>query len=321
MSSSEKTPGRVASGSFLRLARAASVVALLSAIWLAPAHAADQEYFKAYTVTGRAHVRVHADDSSVRVVTSDTNQVEFHARMTGSDWGLHIGEPPHVESHQDGDLVELTAQTNWHIVIGASSKHMTVEVRMPKNADLELDTGDGSVELSSLNGNIMVHTSDGGIRAAQLEGKIELRTSDGSIIADGLSGEMRLHTSDGRIRGSNLTGRCEAGSNDGSIQVQGRFDLLNLRSGDGSITARAEPGSQISSAWSLHTSDGSVRLALPKDFKASLDASTADGHISSDLPVQVQGEMSRRSIHGTLNGGGPVLTIRSGDGSIDLTAI
>jgi hypothetical protein len=317
MLSIENTRGRAAYGSFMWLA---TIVALLSAACAAPAQAAD-EYFKAYTVTGRAHVRVHADDSSVRVVTSDTNQVEFHARMEGSDWGLKIGERPHVDSHQDGDLVELTAQANWHIVIGASSRHMSIEVRMPRNADLELATGDGSVELSSLNGNISVRTSDGGIRAGQLTGKVELHTSDGNIIADGLSGEFSLHTGDGRIRGSNLAGRCQAASSDGSIQVQGRFDLLDLRSGDGSITARAEPGSQISSSWSVHTSDGSVHLALPKDFKASLDASTADGHITTDLPVQVQGEMSRRSIRGALNGGGPALMIRSGDGSIDLTAI
>jgi DUF4097 and DUF4098 domain-containing protein YvlB len=266
-------------------------------------------------------LRVRSDDASVRVLATDGDRVEFHATTEGAEWGLMMGRRPKIDSRQAGDLVELEARAHWNgMLIGYSNKRMTIEVRMPRNADLELTTGDGAVELSSLNGNVVVHTSDGGIRAAQLSGRIELRSSDGGITADTLHGDLKLHTSDGRIRAANLDGRCEASSSDGSIQVAGRFDFLDVRSGDGSITARVESGSQISSQWSLRTSDGSVHLALPKDFKANLDASTGDGHISSELPVEIQGELTHRRIHGTMNGGGPAVTIHTGDGSIDLAA-
>jgi len=299
-------------------------VVLFGVLWATdtvPAQAAEN-YDKAYTVTGRAHVRVHADDASVHVITSDSNQVEFHARSEGAAWGIEFGPRPHVESHQDGDLVELNAQFNWHfMLIGGSNKSSRIEVRMPRNADLDLDTGDGSVELSSLNGNVTVHTSDGGIHATQVAGSIELHTSDGNITANGLQGAINLHTSDGHIRGSDLEGRCEASSSDGSIEVQGRFELLDLHSGDGSITAKVEPGSQVSSSWNVHTSDGSVHLSLPSDLKASLDASTGDGRISSQLPVQIEGRMSKHELRGTLNGGGQSLFVRSGDGPIVLVAL
>lgn len=297
-----------------------ALAATLSLSSISLAHAAD-EYFKAYTVTTHPQVRVIADDASVKISTSEDSKVEFHARQEGVEWGLAIGEQPKIESTQNGNVVELRLRAAHRVSIGVNTKRTRVEVRMPRDADLEIETGDGSVELASVNGTITVRTGDGGIRAAQLTGKIELSSGDGSITGDELQGQVRLRTGDGRIRGQRLSGRCEAASRDGSIQVQGRFEELNLRSGDGSISAEVEQGSQISSRWALATQDGSVRLALPRDFKANVDASTGDGHIRSELPLQMQGEVSHRRLQGTLNGGGPFVQIRTGDGSIELAGI
>jgi len=296
---------------------------LLAASFLPQADAAE-EYYKSYTVGAHPRVRVQSDDASVRVLTTDSNQVEFHVRSEHATWGLGLkfGARPHVDSRQAGDLVELTAHLGWSVVIGvADGTRARIEVSMPRNADLELETDDGSVEVASVNGNVTVRTSDGSIKAAQLTGKIDLHANDGSITADDLQGDLKLHTGDGHIRAANLKGRCEAASSDGSIQVAGRFEFLDLRSDDGSIVARVEPGSQLSSTWSLHSRDGSVRLALPRDLKASLDASSEDGHISYELPVKVEGEASRRHLYGTLNGGGPAVLIHTDDGSIVLAAI
>jgi hypothetical protein len=71
----------------------------------------------------------------------------------------------------------------------------------------------------------------------------------------------------------------------------------------------------------VRTGDGSVHLTLPKDFKANLDASTGDGRIHTDLPMQIQGEIGKRTLRATLNGGGPGLYIHTGDGSIELQQI
>lgn len=293
----------------------------LLAVSAAPrAQAAVDEYFKSYKVSPHPLVRVSTDDGSVRVTTSDTSQVEFHAQYAGSDWGIMLGGPPRIESRQEGNTVELNLHVNPSMLIGFSNRRVHIDVSMPRNADLDLQTDDGRVELSSVNGDIRVHTADGAIKAAQLSGTIDLHTNDGSITVDTLAGDVRLHSSDGAIRAANLAGRCQVSSSDGSIQVSGRFDLLDARSDDGSIVARAEPGSRATSSWMLHTSDGSVRLSLPKDFKATLDASTDDGDIRSELPVQVQGELGHKHIQGAMNGGGAPLIIHTDEGSIELDA-
>ncbi len=61
-----------------------------------------------------------------------------------------------------------------------------------------------------------------------------------------------------------------------------------------------------------------MTLQLPETFAADVELHTGDGHISLDLPVSVEGELGHNNIHGKLNGGGKMLTIHTGDGSIRL---
>lgn len=85
----------------------------------------------------------------------------------------------------------------------------------------------------------------------------------------------------GSVGAAHIDGRCRVSSNDGEINVAGRFDLLDVNS-----------------------DDGTINMALPTDFKANLDARTSDGHITLNLPVQVQGDISKSHVRGTLNGAG-----------------
>jgi DUF4097 and DUF4098 domain-containing protein YvlB len=75
----------------------------------------------------------------------------------------------------------------------------------------------------------------------------------------------------------------------------------------------------MTSSWNIRTVDGSIEVSLPADFQANINASTQDGHIRLDVPVTVQGEISKSRVRGTLNGGGPELTLKSTDGSIRIS--
>jgi len=99
--------------------------------------------------------------------------------------------------------------------------------------------------------------------------------------------------------------------------VAGRFDVLQLGTSDGRIEARVLAGSTMASSWDLHTGDGSITLQLPENFAADVDLHTSDGHITVDLPVAVEGRLDgSKNIHGKINGGGNLLTVHTGDGSI-----
>jgi DUF4097 and DUF4098 domain-containing protein YvlB len=275
------------------VAAVAGILALGSA-----ALARGEEVNKTFSVTGHTRVRVETDDGAVRVSTGDIKQVEIRVLYSG----YKLDRDLRVSTTQNGGEVQVAAKTmsgsfwNW----GVRHTSLRVEIHMPKDADLNVRTGDGSVEADSVNGNV------------------EVATGDGSITVQGARGNIRFHTGDGSIEARGLDGRVDASSGDGHINVEGRFDGLNIKTGDGSVTARADAGSRMGAAWSVYTGDGSVDIQIPGDLQADIDASTHDGHISLGLPLTMEGTFSSSRIHGKLNGGGQALTIRTGDGSIRL---
>ena len=59
-------------------------------------------------------------------------------------------------------------------------------------------------------------------------------------------------------------------------------------------------------------------LKFPRALAADVDLHTSDGHIDLDMPIVTEGKIRTNEIHGKLNGGGSLLTIHTGDGSIHL---
>ncbi|MDP9337493.1 MAG: DUF4097 domain-containing protein [Acidobacteriota bacterium] len=300
-------------GAVTRLIAAAALA--LSMVAVVPAAQAE-DVTKSFTVNGRANVRVDTNDGSVRVTSGDPRQVEFHVTYRG----YVLNKDLSVDSRQDGDRVELVARIHGHFGFtwGTRSRELHIEVRMPKAGDLEVSTGDGAVEASSVDGNVNVHTGDGSVKTNSLSGTIVLQTGDGSINANDLKGDIRMHTGDGSIEARNLDGKVNADTGDGHIKLEGRFDSLNIKTGDGSVEARADSGSRMNTGWNIRTGDGSVDMSVPGDLQANIDASTGDGHISLGMPVTVEGSFSNSQIHGKMNGGGQPLVIHTSDGSIRL---
>lgn len=276
-------------------------IALLGLGLAAPGMVQAEEVTKTFTVAGHARVRVQTDDGAVRVSTGDIKQVEIRVDYTG----YKLDRDLRVSTSQNGDAVEVTAKTSGGSWFNFGVRHtsLRVEVHMPKDADLDVNTGDGSVEADSINGNL------------------DVRTGDGHITVQGARGSIRLHTGDGHIEGRELDGRADITTGDGHVNVEGRFDALNIKTGDGSVTARASKGSTVSAPWNIHTGDGNVDLELPGELQANLDASTHDGRISLGIPVMVEGTFSSTKIFGKMNGGGQPIVVRTGDGSIHLNKV
>ena len=278
----------------MRLTAPLFTLALVAAL-AAPALA--DEWSRSFPVTAHPGLRVDTNDGRVTLTTWDRPEIVVHVTTRG--W--HIGDHFDVSAEQRDGEVFVQGRSRPSFGIGFGVYWAQIDISLPRQADVDIRTGDGSVDLGPL------------------EGHVKVWTGDGHIVARDLKGDLVLHTGDGGIDALDLDGRLDAASGDGHIAVRGRFESLNLESGDGRIVAEAMDGSALRSAWTLHTGDGGLTLRVPTGLKANLEASTGDGSISVDMPVQIEAVYRpSRYLHGTLNGGGPLLRLHSGDGSIRL---
>ncbi len=275
------------------LARIAPAALLVLAI---PALARADEWKHEYPLTGRPSVVLRASDAGIQVETWD--QARIAVRVVTTGWRIGPGAVE-VEDRVTGNHVEVTVREPiLHLSLGFDHRRILLEVMVPPGIDLDAQTSDGSILLPAL------------------EGTIRARTSDGSITLDRAKGTFQLSTSDGRIVARGVDGALDARSSDGSLAIDGRFDLLRLSTSDGGIHADVAPGSKLKTGWSLSTSDGSMVLRLPPDLAADLEAHVGDGQINMDFPITTQGRVSRHDLRASLNGGGPLLSLRTTDGSI-----
>ena len=168
------------------------------------------------------------------------------------------------------------------------------------SANLRARTSGGSIRLEEIKGNAEVDTSGGGIDGDSITGRLEARTSGGSIRLERVGGDLLAHTSGGSIRIEDAGGRVDAKTSGGSVEVT--FAKANARGGE------------------LETSGGGVTVRLDRSANLNLEASASAGSVSTDLPIQVVGTISKSRLSGTLGSGGETLRLHSDGGPVRIEA-
>jgi len=274
------------------------------------------EWAKTFSLEHSAKVHVETSDANIRVTAADVTAVE--ARVTTKGWKIG-GDGINITDRQTGDQVEIEVRFPHHpFRINWRNRSVDIEIRVPRTADLDLHTGDGNVVLQGVSGTMILRTGDGNLNLSELRGALKAETGDGNIDMRDVKGEVALHTGDGRIDVSSMDGSLRAETGDGRVRISGRFDVLEVKTGDGGIEAMANEGSKLESNWRLNTGDGNLTLRVPATIAADVELHTSDGSIDFDLPVTVSGRVGKNDLRGQINGGGKLLSLRTGDGSIRL---
>lgn len=280
-----------------------------------PADSTD-EWTKTFNVERAARLRVETSDANIRVIAWEGATVQ--ARITTKGWKIGA-DGINIVDRQTGDQIDIEVrfprhafQMNWR------NRRVDIEIKVPRTADLDLHTGDGNVDVQGVKGTLLLRSGDGNLKLSELEGKVNANTGDGNIEMRDVRGDVSLHTGDGRIDVVAADGSLRAETGDGRVTINGRFDLLDVKTGDGGIDAVANEGSKLESEWRLNTGDGNLSLRVPATIAADVELHTSDGDINLDMPVTVSGRTGNRHVRGQINGGGKLLSLRTGDGSIRL---
>ena len=178
----------------------------------------------------------------------------------------------------------------------------------------------------------------GNIDIKVFKGNAALRTSGGTIVLEGGTGDVKAKTSGGNIQMMDVMGaingetsggtvtlrRCKGGADlktaGGSIEVENDGPVLAKTSG-GSIRCQLqEVVSRQSLLLDLETTGGSINVSLVPDIAATVEARVLGGSVTTEFPVAAEttGTVKPDQLHGTINGGGPLLRLFSVGGNVIL---
>ncbi len=199
----------------------------------------------------------------------------------------------------------------------------SISVTSTKGGKVSASTGGGSISISDAQQAVMVDTGGGSIDIKQCGSDVHAATGGGSIDVGEVAGGARLSTGGGSIRLTSARGPVTASTGGGSIQLYRLMSGARAETGAGSVTAEFLG---VTSDSLLQTSFGDVVVYIGPQAKVTVRATIdmANGQkIRSDFPelkiTSEGGDYGPRSYsaEGAINGGGPVLRVRTTSGNID----
>ena len=210
---------------------------------------------------------------------------------------------------------------------------LTIEV--PRGGSLELRHGFGDVAAADLEADLDLDTDAGALEVRNVRGAVTLDTGSGGAEVSGVRGDLDVDTGSGEVSLRDCDGqqaRVDTGS--GDVRVEGlRCRSLELDTGSGAVRARgvsADEGTIDTGSgdvvlqmdrlgdgrFEVDTGSGDVELALPADASARIVADTGSGGVESEVPGARFEKRDDGTREMTLGGGGAHISLDTGSGSV-----
>ena len=271
---------------------------------------------ESFSVSGDTDLEVQTSGGSIQVYGTERGEVrvEMYVRKRGKyvDPGEADLDEWDISINKQGSKVYAVAERKGNRRWGRNSYSISFAVYAPRNTETDLRTSGGSIRLESLAGTQIARTSGGSMRAENIDGDLNLRTSGGTIRIADIQGNIEAKTSGGSIDVGKAIGDVTAHTSGGSITIEGVSGNLSARTSGGSIRAYFD---ELGDEIDLSTSGGSIRVTVPKG--AGLDVDLRGNRVNTELQ-NFSGSSKRRSLEGSLNGGGTSLRARTSGGSVTL---
>jgi hypothetical protein len=275
--------------------------------------------------SGEFSINVPRDTGLVKIETEggniDTTGVSGRVEAESGGGSLHlddIGGGVHAETG-GGSINVGTITGDMSLHTGGGS----IQVQHA-NGKLIAETGGGSVEIMSATDAASIETGGGSIEVRQCNGKVKAETGGGNIDLGDIAGPAELETGGGTIHLASAKGHVQAQTGGGGIELYG-VPSARVETGAGGIVVKLVKTAAPPTNSTLETSAGDITVYLAADVAISVRASVdlGNGHrITSEFPdIHIASEGDKwgprsLSAEGKLNGGGPVLKVRTTTGDI-----
>jgi DUF4097 and DUF4098 domain-containing protein YvlB len=225
-------------------------------------------------------------------VSAETGGGSINVGTVSGDLGLHTGGGPIEVHHANGKIVA--------------------------------ETGGGAVTIQSGAQGATIETGGGSIEVRQCNGKVKVSTGGGSVDLSDIGGPAEIDTGGGSIRLTSAKGHVHAETGGGGIELYG-VPSARAETGAGGITVKLVNTGAERTDSELETGAGDITVYIAADVAVNVRASVDMGnghHITSDFSdIHIGSEGDKwgpktLTAEGRLNGGGPVLKVRTSSGDI-----
>jgi DUF4097 and DUF4098 domain-containing protein YvlB len=228
---------------------------------------------KTFQTTPGKKLNVSADAGDVIVTVWDKSEV--YIKVTGND---NAADKYDYTFNSTSDEVTVTAEKkggwNWF-----SNISIKIEVKVPKNFNINANTSGGDIKVGGVNGGIY------------------LKTSGGDIWGDRFEGNFFAHTSGGDINLFCSNAKIEASTSGGDIEL----DYTGVAHG-----------------IELKTSGGDIDVRVPADFDAEAELKTSGGDVDCNLVLNNVTKLSETKIVANINKGGKPLIAATSGGDVSV---
>ncbi len=280
---------------------------------------------RARDFSGEFRIEVPREIGLVKIETEggnvDTTSIAGRVEAESGGGSIHlddIGAGAHAETGGGSiDVGTIGGDIRLETGGGSISVHHA-------NGKLMAETGGGSIAIMSASQDASVETGGGGVQVRQCSGKIKVSTGGGSVDLGDIGGPANIETGGGSIHLASAKGSVEAHTGGGGIELYG-VPSARAETGAGGIVVKLVKTEATPGNSSLETSAGDITVYIASDVAVSVQANVDLGsghHITSDFPdIHISNEGDKWgprtiSAEGKLNGGGPVLKVRTTTGDI-----
>jgi DUF4097 and DUF4098 domain-containing protein YvlB len=194
----------------------------------------------------------------VEVTTADRQESTIVA--DGSQKALDA-----IEIGLEGNRLRITEQRKglFNLILG-NNDSVSLKVQIPHHSRVEIGTAAADATLDGHFERVVYKSASGDLRlSGEVDGDVETKTVSGDVRLGHVAGSLNVNT---------VSGDCVTESADGPVVVK-------------SISGDLRVGGLREGAVNVNSVSGDVELGILPGSNVDVDASSASGHLSSEVPL------------------------------------
>ncbi len=239
---------------------------------------------------------VSFDDVYDVFIENDDGNIEIHAGEQSDE--IVITVTTRIEAG-DKDAAESYAKS-INIQSSKEQDRLVLKTELPDEGPSKITAASVDYQIiTPVDVALLIRNRNGYVVVEGVKGAQDIEISSGTVELTGVVGQFNVKIVRGAIQGKILlNGASTFSTVDGSIEL----DILDT----------------LSFPLTVETHRGDIKIRLPREYSAELEAQSDNGRVVCEIPVTIEKRKTERVLRGILNDSGPLLKLYTDDGDINI---